>query len=75
MVHVLKIFLLDLLKLQINAKLKSVIWYHINMTQTFADTCYFCDQLAEYNQVVKIENNSYTVSGVCKDHLEMGLSA
>lgn len=45
------------------------------MTQTFSDTCYFCDQLAEYNQVVKIENNSYTVSGVCKDHLEMGLSA
>jgi hypothetical protein len=45
------------------------------MTQTFADRCYFCDQRAEYNQVVKQEENSYTVSGVCKNHLVMGLSS
>lgn len=45
------------------------------MTQTFSDICYFCDQRAEYNQVVTVEKNSYTVSGVCKNHLEMGLSS
>ncbi len=37
--------------------------------------CYFCDHSAEYDQVVPVDNSQYTVSGVCKNHLKMGLSA
>lgn len=45
------------------------------MSQSFADQCYFCLEKAEYNQIVLVEENSYTVSGVCKNHLIMGLSS
>lgn len=44
------------------------------MSQT-KEKCYFCDHLAEYNQVVSLGGSIYTVSGVCKSHLLMGLSA
>jgi PP-loop superfamily ATP-utilizing enzyme len=42
---------------------------------TFSDRCYFCDNTAEYNDIVKIEEYNYIISGVCKEHLKMGLSA
>ena len=45
------------------------------MSQTFSDHCYFCPEKAQYNQVVLVEKDSYTVSGVCKNHLIMGLSS
>jgi hypothetical protein len=38
------------------------------------ENCYFCDTQAEYDQIVKTENCDYTVAGVCKNHLRMGLS-
>jgi len=38
------------------------------------DKCYFCDHEAEYDQVVPFDSG-YSVSGVCKNHLKMGLSA
>jgi hypothetical protein len=39
------------------------------------EQCHFCDHLAEYDQVVTLGESTYTVSGVCKSHLLMGLSA
>lgn len=39
------------------------------------EKCNFCDLQAEYDQVVTIGESKYTVSGVCKSHLLMGLSA
>ena len=39
------------------------------------ETCYYCDREAEYNQTVVVDGSSYTVSGVCKNHLQMGLSS
>ncbi len=50
------------------------MWYDIYMSQK-TTTCHFCDHQAEYDQVVTIGNTEYTVSGVCKNHLTMGLSA
>ena len=38
------------------------------------ETCYFCDKQAEYDQLVTVGDSTYTVSGVCKAHLLMGLS-
>jgi hypothetical protein len=38
------------------------------------ETCYFCDREAEYDQTVTVDESTYTVSGVCKVHLRMGLS-
>jgi hypothetical protein len=45
----------------------------ISMSQN-EDKCYFCDHNAEYDQVVPLDSG-YSVSGVCKNHLRMGLSA
>jgi hypothetical protein len=42
---------------------------------TEQEKCHFCDKLAEYDQVVTMNNINYTISGVCKSHLLMGLSA
>jgi len=39
-----------------------------------AEKCFYCDQEAEYNQIVG-ENGDYSVAGVCKKHLVMGLSS
>lgn len=39
------------------------------------EKCNFCDLQAEYDQVVTVGDSRYTVSGVCKKHLRMGLSA
>jgi len=39
------------------------------------EKCHFCDHQAEYEQVVTVGDSKYTVSGVCKSHLMMGLSA
>lgn len=39
------------------------------------ESCHFCDREAEYDQLVTLDESSYTVSGVCKKHLRMGLSA
>lgn len=39
------------------------------------EKCNFCDLQAEYDQVVTVGESKYTVSGVCKKHLLMGLSA
>lgn len=50
------------------------MWYDIYMSQKTI-TCHFCDHQAEYDQVVTVGNTEYTVSGVCKNHLTMGLSA
>ena len=36
------------------------------------EKCYYCDKKAEYNQLVE-DSASFVVSGVCKDHLSMGL--
>jgi hypothetical protein len=38
------------------------------------EKCFYCDALAEYSQLVG-EEGSYTVAGVCKKHLTMGLSS
>ena len=38
------------------------------------EKCYFCDLQAEYDQVVKTDKSAYTIAGVCKLHLRMGLS-
>jgi hypothetical protein len=38
------------------------------------EKCYFCDRQAEYDQTVSIDESIYTVAGVCKNHLRMGLS-
>jgi hypothetical protein len=42
---------------------------------TFSDRCYYCDKPAEYNDVVEVTEFNFTVSGVCKNHVEVGLSA
>ena len=39
------------------------------------EKCYFCDLKAEYNDVVKTDKSTYTISSVCKLHLKMGLSS
>jgi hypothetical protein len=39
------------------------------------EKCYFCDHKAEYNQVIDLGKFGYSISGVCKSHLEMGLSS
>jgi hypothetical protein len=39
------------------------------------EKCYFCDHKAEYNQVIDLGQHGYSISGVCKSHLEMGLSS
>jgi len=39
------------------------------------ERCFFCDHQAEYDQVVRLEESEYTVSGVCSNHLLMGLSS
>ena len=38
------------------------------------ERCHYCSNPAEYNQLVG-EDKIYTVTGVCKDHLEMGLTS
>ena len=38
------------------------------------ERCFFCDHQAQYDQVV-LDSSDYTVSGVCKSHLLMGLSS
>lgn len=47
----------------------------IDIMDTTTDKCYLCDNVAKYNDIVKSEQNSYIVSGVCEKHLKMGLSA
>jgi hypothetical protein len=42
---------------------------------TFSDRCYFCEDPAEYNDIVEVSETNFTVSGVCKKHLKMGLSS
>jgi hypothetical protein len=49
------------------------MWYHGYM-EILTDQCYYCDTPAEYNDVV-VEDLVYSVSGVCKKHLRMGLSS
>ena len=39
------------------------------------EKCYFCDNISEYNDVVKVKIHDYIISGVCKEHLKMGLSS
>ncbi len=39
------------------------------------EKCYFCNREAEYDQVVDADNFNYFISGVCRNHLKMGLSA
>jgi len=38
------------------------------------EKCFYCQNTAEYSQVVGDEEN-YSVGYVCKDHLLMGLSS
>ena len=38
------------------------------------EKCFYCDNIAEYSQLVGEENN-YVVASVCKKHLTMGLSS
>jgi hypothetical protein len=43
------------------------------MTNPIKDErCYFCNQIAEYSQVVKLKD-AFFMSVVCKKHLDMGL--
>jgi hypothetical protein len=49
------------------------IWYHGYM-EILTDQCYYCDKPAKYNDIV-VEDLVYSVSGVCKSHLRMGLSS
>jgi len=38
------------------------------------EQCFYCESEAEYSQLVGEEGN-YTVAGVCKKHLVLGLSS
>lgn len=38
------------------------------------EKCFYCNEKAEYTQLVGEEGN-YSVAGVCKKHLTMGLSS
>ena len=40
-----------------------------------AENCYYCKNIGEYTQLVGSESHGYAVAYVCKDHLNMGLSA
>lgn len=41
---------------------------------TLTDKCHLCDNTAEYDDIARVEGDVYVVSGVCKNHLKMGLS-
>lgn len=47
------------------------IWYHRHMNKT---KCFFCDQEAEYLDVV-VNHLDYIVADVCNKHIEIGLSS
>ena len=37
------------------------------------EKCYYCQNKAEYSQLVGDAPDEYAVTGVCKNHLNMGL--
>jgi hypothetical protein len=46
----------------------------IDIMDTTTDKCHLCNNIAEYDDIAKVEGDDYIVSGVCKEHLKMGLS-
>jgi hypothetical protein len=40
-----------------------------------AERCYYCQDMAKYNNLAEIDNNSYKIVGVCACHSFKGLTS
>jgi hypothetical protein len=47
---------------------------YLEVTES-TETCYYCQAVATYNDLAKVEKDSYKIVGVCACHSFKGLSS